>query len=119
MFRKQNPQAVNGYVRDTSHRPGFSKGHVLFFLGLVIFGMLAVPILKENGVGAWLRLKDEEHELAAKVSELEKTNLDLAQSIEAIKNDPATLEKYAREEFNMHLPGEKVVLVIDKKPIKE
>ncbi len=119
MFRKNHPHAVNGYVRDTSHRPGFSKGPILIFLGLVVFGMLAVPLLQENGVGAWLRLNDEEKDLAAEVATLKKANADLAHSIDAIKNDPATLEKFAREEFNMHLPDEKIVLVVDGKPIRD
>ncbi len=119
MNRKRQPMALDGYVRDTSHRPGFSKGPVLVFLGLIVFGLLAVPLLQENGVGAWLRLQDEEKELSAKVDGLEKANIDLEQSLDAIENDPVTLEKLAREEFNMHLLGEKVVLVRDEKPNQE
>jgi cell division protein FtsB len=118
MFRKNQPQAVNGFVRDTSHRPSISKGPILTILALLIFGMLAIPLLQENGIGAWFRLQDEEQALSAEVTALEDANENLAQSIEAVKNDPATLEKLAREEFNMHLPGEKVVLVVDEKPIQ-
>jgi len=119
MFRKNHPQTINGFVRDTTHRPRLATRPILIFLGIFIFGVLAIPILQENGVGSWLRLMEEEKELSAKVEALEKANVDLVQAIDAIENDPATLEKLAREELNMHLPGEKVVLVIDEKPIQE
>ena len=51
-------------------------------------------------------------ELSEKSLELEQQNRELAARLEALENDPRALEKIAREEHNMQLPEEEVLVVL-------
>lgn len=58
----------------------------------------------------WTRLKleREKNNLLHKTEQLVKDTEILRQRIEALQNDPALLERIAREEYGMRRPGETV-----------
>ncbi len=65
----------------------------------------------ENGLRSWVRLQRVSDGLKRDVVSLEKKNLEYEEKLESLENDPAALEKFAREEFHMLTYGEEVLLV--------
>ena len=84
-------------------------------IALGVFGLLTVAILLLavfNDKGA-LQVRTKAKTLAAvesEVAQLEAENKQLTEEIQALRSDPATIEKLAREELKLVKPGE-VVLV--------
>ena len=61
--------------------------------------------------GGWVELQDHGARLAeleAEVARLEAKNDSMRQVLHRLKNDPAYLEKLAREQFGMARPGERL-----------
>ena len=79
---------------------------------LLTAAVVSVPLLGENGVAAWLKLNSRQKKLAREVAELERSQAELEARLDALRNDPATLEKVAREEINMRGKDEEVILVL-------
>lgn len=84
--------------------------------GLLFSGLLLVALLVGTlfGDGGLLQLVEErrktealEHELGA----LRAENARLGDEIVALRTDPATIERLAREELGLSRPGETVFLV--------
>lgn len=58
--------------------------------------------------------KGEHYELIEKKAELEATQKELLEEKERLLNDKKYIEKIAREQYNMVLPGETVYKVIEE-----
>ncbi len=96
-----------------SRRSVFLVGAVLALL------FLFFPLLGENGLPTYLRLRKERNDLQQEIEDLRTTRRVLEARIEALENDPDALEKLARERFNMHRPGEEVLVIKGDEPEKQ
>lgn len=66
------------------------------------------------GAGGWIGVLQAEAEVGrmeAAVADAEAANRELADQIEALRSDPETVEKAAREQLYMARPDEKVYLL--------
>ena len=78
--------------------------------GLLTIAMLLLAIFNDKGA---LQVRAQAQKLTvleADVSKLETENKQLANDIQALRSDPNTIEKFAREELKLVKPGE-IVLV--------
>ena len=87
------------------------------FLFMVLGGFILVWFLLIDTYSVWTRyqLIQRKDDLKERTEKLELRTVELKQKIEALKNDPALLERIAREEYGMKKEGEKVYKVIPKK----
>ncbi len=89
-----------------------SRSSLLLLVGLVLLALVIISQLGENGFVSWLKLRHNVRTLEAETTRLEIDNKSLAGRIDAVTNDQATLEKIAREKFNMKRPNEEVLMVL-------
>jgi cell division protein FtsB len=88
---------------------------VIVRIALAVFGLLTVAMLllavfNERGA---LEVHSRAHKLTAiesEISKLDAENKQLTAEIQALRSDPGTIEKFAREELKLVKPGE-IVLV--------
>ena len=87
------------------------------FLFLVLGGFVFIWFLLIDTYSVWTRyeLIQRKNDLKVKTEKLEIRTVELKQKIDALKNDPALLERIAREEYGMKKKGEKVYKVTPKK----
>lgn len=87
------------------------------FLFMVLGGFLIIWFLMIDTYSVWTRyqLVQQKNDLKEKTEKLEIRTVELKQKIEALKNDPALLERIAREEYGMKKKGETVYKVIPEK----
>ncbi len=71
--------------------------------------LLLLALLGDNGVLALWRLRAEVAALQRDVQALEAENDRLRQAIAELRDDPAVLERIAREELGLVRPGERVL----------
>ena len=84
-------------------------------IALIVFGVLAVATLllavfNDHGLLAVHVQSQKLVSVQAEVSQITDENKQLSAEIKALRNDPTTIEKLAREELRLVKPGE-VVLV--------
>jgi cell division protein FtsB len=88
---------------------------VIVKIALGVFGSLTVAVLllavfNDRG---WLQVHaqaDKLNSIESEIKNLETQNQELTRDIEALRHDPNTIEKFAREELKLVKPGE-VILV--------
>ena len=69
--------------------------------------MLAIHVVfGANGFLAYQKKRAEYRELGKDVDRMQKENEQLSQRIKALKSDPATIEREAREQLRYARPGE-------------
>jgi cell division protein FtsB len=59
-----------------------------------------------NGTMVYAHKREEHRALNKEIQELKQENAQLADHVEALKNDPKTIEKEAREQLRYARPGE-------------
>ena len=83
-------------------RPGWIVVAALLLLAVMaVFG--------DNGVLALRRLRGEVDSLVREVRTLEAENERLSRAISELQEDPAAIERIAREELGLVRPGERVL----------
>jgi cell division protein FtsB len=78
--------------------------------GLLTFAILLLAVFNDKGA---LQVHVQSEKLAAiesEISQIDSENKKLTEEIQALRSDPTTIEKFAREELKLVKPGE-VVLV--------
>ena len=83
---------------------------------LIIAALLAVavwylPLIKQNE-----RMRAEILRLEGEVTKEKKIEVRQGEKIEALHNDPETVERYAREKLGLAKPGETVIRFEDPDP---
>jgi len=83
---------------------------------LIIAALLAVavwylPLIKQNE-----RMRAEILRLEGEVTKEKKNAMRRKVNIEALRNDPETVERYAREKLGLAKPGETVIRFEDPEP---
>lgn len=81
-----------------------------FVMAALLF--LLFPLVGDNGVGAFMRLSAERDRLRLEVEELERQKSELQRQIDTLRDDPAALERLARERHNMRGPEEQVLVIV-------
>jgi cell division protein FtsB len=84
---------------------------------LLIAGVLLHAMYGENGVAQYQQKRNEMKALEKEVDRLQKENERYVEDIRALKQDPAAIEKEAREGLHYARPGE-IVLVAPEAPRK-
>lgn len=78
----------------------------VYLLSAVIILLSLVTVIGERGALHLWRLQGEKNRLDEQNYKLQQENASLRQRLQKIRNDDHFLEKLAREELNMVLPGE-------------
>jgi cell division protein FtsB len=65
-------------------------------------------VVGEMGVVKYYRMRSQERSLRAEIGHLKQDNLRLMQEIRSLKQDPAYLERIARDTIGLARPGEVV-----------
>lgn len=86
------------------------------FLGVVLGGIILIWFTFFDTYSLWTRyqLHQQKEDLISRTRELEKDTAELREKIESLKNDPALLERIAREEYGMKNEGETVYKIQDQ-----
>lgn len=79
-------------------------------LGLALWGT-AYALFGAGGLVGVLQARAEVERLQAEVAAAEAAHGDLVQQVEALRNDPETIERAAREQLYMARPEDKVYLL--------
>jgi cell division protein FtsB len=74
-----------------------------------LLGLAVMAVFADNGVLALRRLRGEVDTLVREVRALEVENERLSRAILELQEDPAVIERIAREELGLVRPGERVL----------
>ena len=88
---------------------------LLAVLGLGLLALAVHTLFGEHGYMALRKQQGEIDRLEKEIQRLEKENERLAQEIRALKTDPRAVERVAREELKMARPGEKVIILPERR----
>ena len=80
-------------------------------LGLVLIALLINSLFGNRGLFHVLAQKRRAEVFEREVAELRQENARLAQEIAALRSDPRTVERLAREELGLAAPGDTVFLI--------
>ena len=103
---------MGGYVRGKPPVRPNGRRTLLLVIGVCLLSLVVFSQLGENGILSWFELRGAVDQLQENVATLEADNTDLETDIQALQDDPSTLEKLAREGHNMRSPQEEVLLVL-------
>jgi cell division protein FtsB len=81
------------------------KSVVAFGLCIILMSIFA----GERGLPAVFKARREAHELSSRIAAIRAENADLKARAEALRTDPATIERVARETLGFARPDELVV----------
>lgn len=86
------------------------------FLLIILGGFVFIWFAFIDTYSIWTRytLEQRKSDLKEKTEVLKAETAELKQKIENLKNDPALLERIAREEYGMKKEGEKVYKIKEK-----
>jgi cell division protein FtsB len=82
-------------------------------LVLTVCLFLVYSAVGERGLVRLNIMLEQRDELRARVDALQESNLDLAEQISLLRDDPATIENLARTELGMVRDGETVFILSD------
>lgn len=93
-------------------RTGAVRAHRFLWaaLGIALWGV-AYTVFGAGGIVGSMRARAKAEHLQQEVAAAQEANRALRQEIEALRGDPGTIERYAREDLYMARPGEKVYLL--------
>lgn len=97
-------------------RPGKTRtyrGTILALL-LVCVALVVHEVYGEHGYLALRRERREYESLQQEVRRLQEENQQLEKYIEALKSDPKTIERVARDQLHMARPGERIYTLPEK-----
>jgi cell division protein FtsB len=89
-------------------QPPFWRRHVLKILGLALLALGIHDVFGAHGYLAMRRSEKQVEELRGEIERLNHDNQELAAHVSALKSDPDTIEKIAREEMGLAKPGEMI-----------
>jgi cell division protein FtsB len=102
-------------ARTTDTQDGASRGlrrkAAKLALGLVLIALLINSFFGDRGILHVLTQQRHADALAREVATLQHENDRLGLEIEALRSDPRTVERLAREELGLAAPGETVFLL--------
>jgi cell division protein FtsB len=99
-------------------RHGLARRTLSFAMLAVLLLLLLYPMFGDNGLSAFVRLRSERDRLRREVERLERERESLAAQITELQQNPAALERFAREHYNMALPGETVLRLVPESEVR-
>jgi cell division protein FtsB len=93
---------------------GFIVRIALGVFGLLTVAMLLLAVFNDKGALQVHARSEKLTDIQTDVQKIEAENQQLNQEIEALREDPATIEKIAREELKLVKPGEVVLASPEK-----
>jgi cell division protein FtsB len=97
----------------------FWRRHLLKFLGLALLALGIHDVFGAHGYLAMRRSQRQIEELRGEIERLNRENQALAEHVNALKTDPETIEKIAREEMGLAKPGEMIFKLPAAAPAEE
>jgi cell division protein FtsB len=89
---------------------------------LASIGMCVIALLLayhvftgSNGIKVYTQKQSENQALQRELDDLKKENDDLSRRVKALKSDPGTIEKEAREQLRYAKPGEVIYVMPEQK----
>ncbi len=95
---------------------GFRRWAVLAGM-LIAIALVVHSIFGENGFLTLRQKRREYKSLSHQIVQLKQENGSLEKEVQGLKSDPATIERYAREELHMARQGE-VIYMLPQQPAK-
>jgi cell division protein FtsB len=89
-------------------RSSFWRRHMLTILGLALLALGIHDVFGAHGYLAMRRSEKQVEQLRGEIERLNHENQALAEHVNALKTDPDTIEKIAREEMGLAKPGEMI-----------
>lgn len=77
-------------------------------LGLALFALLVHDVFGPHGFIAMRRTQKEIDEIRTQIGKVNAENKSLADEVNALKTDPKSIERIAREEMGLARPGEMI-----------
>ncbi|TAM81027.1 MAG: septum formation initiator family protein [Acidobacteria bacterium] len=90
------------------------RRNAIFAMALISLVLLMHEIFGRNGYMTLRREKKEYTSLQQQIQTISKENQQLDQKIHALKNNPAAVEKQARDQLRLARPGEVIYMLPDK-----
>ena len=89
----------------TSHTSRWKK--IMIAAGIVLaLYLLVTRVMGEMGVVKYYRMKSQYYSLTTEIANLKQDNVRLRKDVDSLKNDPAYLERVARDKLGLARPGE-------------
>jgi cell division protein FtsB len=98
-----SPSEIGDYVRR----------HMRQILGLALFALLVHDIFGPHGFIAMRRTQKEIEEIREQIGKVNQENKSLTEEVNALKTDPKSIERIAREEMGLARPGEMIFKIPD------
>lgn len=112
--KKQAPKAKKGSNGKGPSQSSRKRLKSLLFMGIgTVAFLLVIGIFNKEGVTKVLESGKEVQVLKTNISRLKKENQVLIGKIDSLKNNPRYLEKIAREDLGLALPGETIFVFPD------
>lgn len=83
----------------------------LIAIGIVVIVFIIIYLTGPRGTIRMFRVMQKKQDLENEIETLERKKVELDSIKNLLENDPAYLEKIAREEYNMKKEGEKVIKI--------
>lgn len=90
---------------------GLRKKAAVLFSVILLVALVVGSLFGDRGILQWVRQRDQVESLEGEIRVLEEENRRLAAEILALRTDPRTIERLAREELGLARAGETVVLI--------
>jgi cell division protein FtsB len=92
-------------------KPGFWQQYGRGLLGLFVLALLVHDVFGAHGFLAMRRTRAEIEKVQREIERLNKENIQLAEEVKALKSDPRTIEKIAREDLGLAKDGEVIIKI--------
>jgi cell division protein FtsB len=90
---------------------GFWQQYGRGLLGLFLLALLVHDVFGAHGFLAMRRTRTEIERVQKDIDRLNKENIQLAEEVKALKSDPRTIEKIAREDLGLAKDGEVIIKI--------
>jgi len=95
------------------------RRYVIVLLVVLCAVLIVNEIFGQHGIVALRRQKRDMKSLEQRIQQLRRDNVQLEMQINALKSDPKTIEKRAREQLHMARPNERIYVLPEKDPKAE
>jgi cell division protein FtsB len=90
---------------------GFLEQHGRAVLALFVLALLVHDVFGAHGFIAMRRTQNEIDKVRKDLDRLNKENAELGDQVKALRSDPRTIEKIAREDLQRARPGEIIIRI--------
>jgi cell division protein FtsB len=92
----------------TAELAAYARRNLRQILGLALFALLVHDVFGPHGFIAMRRTQKEIDDIRTQIGKVNAENKSLADEVNALKTDPKSIERIAREEMGLARPGEMI-----------